>query len=189
VHNTVPDNIQLQEQPKPEGTLGAEGAKGTEGQEEEHLINTDKFETHKPKNQHITNFRIEDLMQTEAPAVDAHGASFGDIFIHQLIETIEFALGTVSNTASYLRLWALSLAHGQLAAVFLENTVLGGFEAKGEFAMFFMVSLYFRLVIIGMGWILWVGYLHTRSAHAHGRHGVLPPHPPSPLGRVPKQIL
>lgn len=65
---------------------------------------------------------------------ESHSGS--EIVIHQLIETIEFVLGTISNTASYLRLWALSLAHSQLAGVFFELTLWPGIKAENPISIF-----------------------------------------------------
>ena len=62
-------------------------------------------------------------------------------------------MGSISNTASYLRLWALSLAHGQLSKVFLEKTIGGGITGANIPVILIGMYLFFNItlgVIMGM---------------------------------------
>jgi len=95
--------------------------------------------------------------------------SLDEIVIHQVIETIEYVLGTVSHTASYLRLWALSLAHQQLSFVFFQKTILMGMSLSFPlniigtyclFAMWFMITLGVLMGMDVMECVLHVLRLH-----------------------------
>ena len=89
-----------------------------------------------------------------------------DLAVNQIIETIEYVLGTVSHTASYLRLWALSLAHAQLAKVFFDITLLGFIQSGSIFGM---MGGWFLLAHITLGVLMGMDLLecslHTLRLH------------------------
>ena len=105
------------------------------------------------------------------PKNDMNKPSISDIFVNQVIESIEFILGTVSNTASYLRLWALSLAHSQLSKVFFERTLGYGLKMSGNvFVNGIFAALFFvAFAVITLGILMFMDclecFLHTLRLH------------------------